>query len=87
MAGGWKLQTAEEPRRTWLFNLADDPTEKRDLSAAQPAKVAELKAALAELDGQMLKSLWPSLLSGAIPIDHPLGVPDKPSDEYVYWDN
>ena len=47
----------------------------------------ELQAVLAELDGQMKKPLWPSLLSGPIPIDHPLGVKDKPTDEYVYWDN
>jgi hypothetical protein len=28
-----------------------------------------------------------TLIEGAIPIDHPLGVPDGATDEYVYWDN
>ena len=35
----------------------------------------------------MVKPAWPSLLQGPIPIDHPLGMPDKPGDEYIYWDN
>lgn len=87
MSGGWKLQVAEEPRRTWLFDLNTDPTERRDLYATRPDKVQELSGLLAQLDGQMAKPLWPSLLSGAITIDHPLGTPGKPTDEYVYWDN
>ena len=87
MAGGWKLQIAEEPKTTWLFDLNTDPTERRDLSAARPDKVRELSALLAQLDGQMAKPLWPSLLSGPIAIDHPLGVREKPGDAYVYWDN
>lgn len=87
IAGGWKLQTLESPNRTWLFDLASDPTEHTNLAAAQPARLAELKARLAAEDKQMAKPLWPSLLHGAIAIDHPLNVPDKPSDEYIVWDN
>lgn len=87
IADGWKLQTLESPRRTWLYHLADDPTEHHDLSASQPDKVREMTALLASQDHQMVKPLWPSLLHGAISIDHPLGVPDKPSDEYIVWDN
>ncbi|HYD44567.1 MAG TPA: sulfatase-like hydrolase/transferase, partial [Phenylobacterium sp.] len=45
---GWKLQTSQRPRKDWLFHLASDPTERRNLAQANPAKVAELKAALAE---------------------------------------
>ena len=84
---GWKLQVAQEPAKTWLFDLNTDPNERTNLAERRPDKVRELSAVLAELDGQMAKPLWPSVLSGAIPIDHPLGVPDKPTDEYVYWDN
>jgi arylsulfatase A-like enzyme len=87
LSGGWKLQVAEEPNTVWLFDLTTDPTEKHNLAATRPDKLAELKAKLTELDGQMVKPLWASLLSGAIPIDHPLGTKDKPGDEYVYWDN
>lgn len=87
LAHGWKLQTLEQPKKTWLFNLTDDPTERRDLAAANPQKVAELMGLLARQDAQSVKPIWPSLLQGAIAIDHPLGTPDKPTDEYIYWDN
>ncbi|MDX2170589.1 MAG: sulfatase-like hydrolase/transferase [Deltaproteobacteria bacterium] len=87
IAGGWKLQVAKRPARTWLFNLAADPAEHTDLSAAQPDKLRELTALLHELDAQMVPPAWPSLISASIAIDHPLGVADQPSDEYVYWDN
>jgi arylsulfatase A-like enzyme len=87
MAGGWKLQVSQEPNKVWLFDLAADPTERRDLSKARPDKVRELTAILAQLDSQMAKPAWPSLLSGAIYIDHPSNQSPKPSDEYVYWDN
>jgi arylsulfatase A-like enzyme len=87
ISGDWKIQTLDQRNKTWLYNLATDPTEKVDLSAKEPAKVAELKALMAAQDKQFVKPMWPSLLSGAIPIDHPLGVPDKPDDEYIYWAN
>jgi arylsulfatase A-like enzyme len=87
MSGGWKLQVAEEPKTVWLFDLKTDPTERRNLAQANPEKVRELTAALTRLDGQMVPPLWPSVLSGAVAIDHPLNVADKPGDEYVYWDN
>jgi arylsulfatase A-like enzyme len=32
--------------RTWLFDLAADPGEQRDLAAANPAEVARLRASL-----------------------------------------
>ncbi len=87
MAGGWKLQVAQEPNKIWLFDLNTDPTERHDLSKARPDKVRELQATLAQLDAQMVKPAWPSLISGAFYIDHPGGQKVKASDEYVYWDN
>jgi len=35
----------------------------------------------------MAKPLWPALIQAPIAIDHPLGQPIKPEDEYVYWSN
>jgi arylsulfatase A-like enzyme len=87
LAGGWKLQVSERPKRDWLFHLDDDPTERVDLSAGNPAKVQELKTLLAAHDAEMAPPAWPSLIEGPIAIDHPLGVPDSANDEYVYWDN
>ena len=87
IADGWKLQTIDDLHRVWLYHLADDPTEKTDLAAANPAKVAELTAQLARQDAQMVKPIWPSLLRGAIAVDHPLGVQDKPADDFIMWNN
>jgi arylsulfatase A-like enzyme len=83
----WKLQVSKLPDKIWLFNLADDPTEKTNLAASLPEKVAELQLVLAEIDAQQVKPLWPSLLDGAVSIDHTLEVPEREDDEYIYWAN
>ena len=87
LAGGWKLQVSERPKRAWLFHLDEDPTERVDLAASSPDKVRELQAVLATHEGEMVKPAWPSLIEAAIDVDHPLGVPEQPDDEYVYWEN
>ena len=87
LAGGWKLQVSERPNKVWLFHLDEDPTERVDLAAKNPDKVRELKAVLAAYDAEMVKPAWPSLIEGAIDIDHPLGVPERADDDYVYWEN
>lgn len=87
LAGGWKLQVSEHPAKVWLFDLERDPTERTNLADARPEKLAELRATLAAIDGQMVPPAWPSLLEGPIAIDHPLPVPDQPEDEYIYWAN
>jgi arylsulfatase A-like enzyme len=86
-AGDWKLQLSERPKRAWLFDLAEDPTERTNLADAEPARVAELTALLDAHDASQSAPLWPSLLEGAIRIDPPLGAPESPDDEFVYWAN
>ncbi|MDR3499871.1 MAG: sulfatase-like hydrolase/transferase [Parvibaculum sp.] len=85
--GGWKLQVSHIPDAKWLYDLKTDPTEKHDLSASDPAKLDEMLASLNRIDAVQHKPLWPSLLEGAIPIDHPLSYPESPTDAYVYWAN
>ncbi len=87
MAGGWKLQHNDILKKDWLFNLAADPTEQHNLAGTETAKLTELSALMANIDHEQVKPLWPSVLSGAIAIDHPGGEPIKPGDEYIYWDN
>ena len=87
LSGSWKLQVSERPQKTWLFDLASDPTELHDLSAQNPQKLAELRAKLDATDAEMVAPAWPSLIEGPIPVDHPLGVPESPDDEVVYWAN
>jgi arylsulfatase A-like enzyme len=86
-AGDWKLQLSERPKKAWLFDLANDPTERNNRADAEPARVAELTALLDAHDATQSPPLWPSLLEGVIRIDPPLGAPVRPDDEYVYWAN
>jgi arylsulfatase A-like enzyme len=85
--GDWKLQVSQNPPRIWLFDLATDPTERNDLSAQRPDKVALLRAKLAGHDGELARPLWPALLEEPIRIDVPADAPWKPNQEYVYWPN
>lgn len=84
----WKLQVNERPPgTTWLFDLASDPTEQRNLAAQEPARVAEMRRALDAHDAEQAESLWPSLLEAPVNVDKTLTEPDAPDDEYVYWPN
>ena len=87
LAGGWKLQVSERPPKSWLFHVAVDPTERSNVADSQPAKVAELRARLDAWEREQVPPAWPSLIEGQIYVDHPLGVPDRPEDEFVFWAN
>jgi arylsulfatase A-like enzyme len=87
LTGGWKLQTSERPRKIWLHNLRDDPTEQRNLAETMPDKVAELQKELTAIDAQQAKPLWPTLLEAPVRIDRPLGSPVGKDDEFIYWAN
>jgi arylsulfatase A-like enzyme len=85
--GGWKLIVSERPEKDWLFNLRDDPTEKRNLAATQPQKLAQLKAVLQAHHASMPPPLWPSLIALPVAIDKTLDQKQTPKDEYTYWYN
>jgi arylsulfatase A-like enzyme len=61
--GRWKIVkqgTFRQPAESFaLFDLADDPTESRDLAASQPDVLKRLVARHARLDAQMVAPLWP----------------------------
>lgn len=85
--GNWKLQVSHHPPRIWLFDLAADPTERTDLSAARPDEVERLRAKLAAHARELPKSLWPALIEEPIRIDVPADAPWKAGQDYVYWPN
>ena len=87
LAGDWKLQIDDTQKKIWLFDLAHDPTEKKNMAASEPVRVASLQAELARINGEQAKPLWPSLIEGRIDIDAPLGFPENGKGEYVYWAN
>jgi arylsulfatase A-like enzyme len=86
-AGDWKLQVSERPKQDWLFNLASDPTEKKNLAKQEPARLAAMKAQLAEWNSAQRKPMWPSLGEGPIPIDKTLKDPQAADDAYIYYAN
>jgi hypothetical protein len=81
------LQVSERPNKVWLFNLATDPTERVNLAAKDPARVAELRKLIDAQNAGLPKPLWPGLLEAPIRIDVPLNVAWKKDQEYVYWAN
>ena len=87
LVNGWKLNVSDPPGREWLFDLSSDPTEQNDLSAAEPAKLAELRAALAAHNADQAPSAWGAQVSMAVNIDKDLSRADEPEDEYIYWSN
>ena len=86
-AGDWKLQITDLPKQDWLYNLKDDPGEKRNLAAAVPAKVQELKALLAAFEKEQAPPLWPALIEAPVTLDKPMNRPQAKDDAYVYWSN
>jgi uncharacterized sulfatase len=85
--GGWKLIASEKPKKDWLFDLNTDPTEKKNLAATEPKKLAELKARLLAHHASMPPALWPSFIELPVAIDKTLDQKQSPQDEYTYWYN
>lgn len=83
--GRWKLQVADKPAKQWLYDLSIDPTERHNLAASNPAKVAELRALLEAHDREQAPSLWPSMTEIPVSVDKTLAEPLREGDEYVYW--
>lgn len=84
---GWKLQFQEQTGQTWLFNLNEDPTEREELSATRPEKLAALKTVLDRLDSDMAEPLWPTARDMKIAVDYtPYTRPDEPY-ETIIWSN
>jgi uncharacterized sulfatase len=84
---GWKLIVSERPRKDWLFNLAADPTEKRNLADQAPEQLARMKALLAKHHAGLPAPLWPSFIEMPILIDKTLDQKETPTDEFAYWYN
>jgi uncharacterized sulfatase len=84
---GWKLIVSEIPKKDWLFNLQQDPTEKNNLAAKQPQKLAQLKALLQAHHAGMPPPMWPSFIQAPIYIDKTLDQAKSADDEYSYWSN
>lgn len=86
-AGDWKLQVLDRPARTWLFDLASDPTERNDLAASRPEVVASLRAQLEAHDRTQRAPMWPALVEAPVGVDRTGEQPIQTGDTYVTWSN
>ena len=74
--------------RTWLFNLAEDPGETKNLAEENPQLVIKMVSLLKEHDVQMVPPIWGSV--GAVSRNVDIHLPKEPdplSDDYIYWSN
>lgn len=85
--GSDKLQMLDIPQQSLLYDLATDPTERRDRAATEPAEVKRLAALIARHDAEQAKPAWPGLIRSPIAIDRPLGTRSVPGEAYAYWAN
>jgi len=86
-AGDWKLQYEGRRDKSWLFNLADDPTEQNNLAEAQPEKLAALKALLEKHQAGRMPSLYPYSMENPVQIDKTLADEPSADDEVAWWPN
>ncbi len=86
-AGDWKLQVNGRQKKSWLFNLADDPTEQKNIAEVNPAKLAELKQLLANHHKDRKPPLYAYSLESPIAIDKTRADKIVAGDEYIFWPN
>lgn len=89
--GPWKIQMSERPKKVWLFNLDEDPTEQHNL-AYDPKYMEELThmMGLATVeDFNQSEPIWDRRSETPIAIDHDsrYQLSDADHDEYIYWAN
>lgn len=85
-AGDWKFQVDQKQSKSWLFNLADDPTERANLIEEHPA-VAERLSDLLNAHHKGRKLLYPAITSMPVMIDKSLAEEFEEGDELIYWAN
>ncbi|MGB1140291.1 MAG: sulfatase, partial [Halioglobus sp.] len=88
--GDWKLQVNDRPTdglQQWLYNLAEDPTEQRNLASSRPDKLQELTDLLAAHQAASRGPLYEPVTEMAVMVDKTLVERFEPGDEYIYTPN
>ena len=85
-AGDWKFQIDQSQDRSWLFNLADDPTEQVNLVDRNPEMAARLFDLL-ERHHEGRNLLYPSTTLMPAMIDKTLADQYEEGDELIFWPN
>jgi arylsulfatase A-like enzyme len=85
--GDWKLQVSTRPAKSWLYNLAEDPTEQNNLAEMRSDKHAELLALLDAHQASARPPLYPYTVEMAVAVDKNLSLRFEQGDEYIFWPN
>ncbi len=85
--GDWKLQVSTNPDKSWLYDLAEDPTEQNNLAEARPDKRDKLMTLLDAHRASAREPLYPYRLEVSVAIDKTLAERFEDGDEYIYWPN
>ncbi|MGF1456988.1 MAG: sulfatase [Alphaproteobacteria bacterium] len=86
-AGDWKLQVHGRQQKSWLFNLADDPSEQKNLIDSRPDKRAELEALIAAHWADARDPLYPHTTESPVRLDKTNADPIEKDDAYIIWPN
>jgi len=86
-AGDWKLQWDGLQKKTWLFDLATDPTEQNNLAGQRMDKRHELQALLDAHQAGSVGPLYSHKLASPIVIDKTPEGQVTAEDEYIVWPN
>ncbi|MEH6693612.1 MAG: sulfatase-like hydrolase/transferase [Hyphomonas sp.] len=86
-AGNWKLQVDGRQKKSWLFDLANDPTEQTNLAETRADKLAELQGLLDKHHAGAVAPLYPYTIESPVAIDKTAADMVAPGDEYVWWPN
>ncbi len=83
----WKLQVNGLQGKSWLFDLAGDPTEQVNLIDKAPAERARLQALLDAHWADARPPLYPHTIEAPIMVDKTADQRFEPGDAYVIWEN
>lgn len=84
----WKLAIDPMVGKTWLFDLASDPSETTNVADQNPGQVRDMLALLEQHNAEMVPPLWDSVGASPINVDkHKRQEMDPDTDTYVYWGN
>jgi uncharacterized sulfatase len=87
VADGWKFQVTARPDKQWLFDLRNDPTERRNIAASNPDRAIAMQAMLAAHNATQSEPAWASQIEAPITVDKTSKEPAASEDEYIYWPN
>ena len=86
-ARNWKLHINERQNQSWLFDLANDPTEQTDLADTRPDKLAELTALIEAHWADAVPPLYEHSIEAPICIDNTVADMRCDRGDYIIWPN